>query len=137
MIFYLCNNREEFSNCFIYLNFPPLVTKCMKSYHSSCHTLDVLNDQLVALKNDATETSQDHINKINTKIKKSEMELENWKNKYNDSIRDVKTYSSKYVEDMNYEFNNCQVFERTRRAFMTEQLGLFISYIDRCMFFEK
>lgn len=109
----------------------------MKSYHSARHTLDILNEQHLQLKSDSTEITQDQINKINTKIKKSEVEVENWKNRYDDAIRDVTTYNPKYIQDMKYEFDNCQSFEKVRREFTKEKLAQFVSYVDRRIFSEK
>ena len=76
-------------------------------------------------------------NKIATKIKKCETEAENNNNKYRNSIRDITNYNPKYQEDMNYEFNLCQEFEKIRRDIVKEKLESLVSCLDRRIFIKK
>ena len=109
----------------------------MKAYHSAKDMLRSLKEQEKNLRMNTPETSQDQINKITTKIKKCELEVENSDNKYHNAVRDITNYNPKYQDDMSYEFNLCQEFEKVRREIVKEKLAQLVSCLDRRIFIEK
>jgi len=110
----------------------------MKTYHSSKDLHRSLKEQEKAMKNDTTvAVTQDQLSKIATKIKKCELEVENNNNKYHNAIRDISNFNPKYLEDMKFEFNKCQEFEKVRRDMIKEKLEQLVSCLDRRIFFDK
>ena len=109
----------------------------MKAYHSAKDLLRSLKEQDEALRCDKNETTQEQLNKLSNKIRKCELEIDNTNNKYHNAIRDITTYNPKYIDDMKYEFEVCQKFEKVRRDTVKEKIEHYLACIDRRIFFKK
>eukprot|EP00794_Sanderia_malayensis_P000137 gene137-749_t len=113
------------------------VSKGKQTYHNTCQALDAIKQQEVDLKANTEGTTQEQLNKIQTKVKKAAQDRETALDNYKDALRDIGNYNPKYREDMTYEYDKWQTFESKRKDFIIEKLKEFKDCIDITRFHPK
>ena len=91
------------------------MNKAKKIYHSSCRNFQ--NGQKQESEGKEKEISEDIVKKLQDKVEKFSVELNESKRKYEEALRDLTGYAPKYQEDMKYQFNKCQELEEIRKNF--------------------
>ena len=84
----------------------------------------------------ASDVAQDQ-KRLKDKLRKLEEEVSLTRSRYEEAIRDISNYNPKYQDDMKYEFNNCQLFEETRKNFVKESLLSYHACVNRVQFLDR
>lgn len=104
--------------------------KAKKAYHNTSKELDAITLSLSNAETNYTESTLEQIQKLREKKEKTEKEKEKNLEKYKDRLTDVVHDKNRYLEDMQREFDKCQVFEKTRIEFFKEVLMSMKTMID-------
>lgn len=110
-----------------------MVEKTKKDYHSACKSFQSAKIQFANSQNDSA-ISPDQKKKLEDKVEKYKKEAELAKNKYKQSLDDLNSSNSRYIEDMTAVYKRCDSFEKERLEFFIEK---FIKLHNHLNIYEK
>ena len=105
-------------------------TKAKKSYHQVAKELEQADGALRNAEGNPSEYTQEQMTKLRERKDKAEREKERGRRKYKELLDDLFHHKRHYIEDMEREFEKCQVFEKTRIEFFKESLLKFKEVVD-------
>jgi protein kinase C and casein kinase substrate in neurons protein len=105
------------------------VDKTKKDYHSACKSYQSAKVQASNSQNDPA-ISNDQKKKLDDKVEKYKKEVEVTMNKYKQSLDDLNSYNSRYIEDMTTVYKKCDQFEKERLDFFIEKFEKFHSNLN-------
>jgi len=103
--------------------------KCKKEYHGACKQHQSAKVQEVNARNDVNLT-QDQKKKYEEKVEKLRKEVESTKHKYEQSLDDINSYNSHYIEDMKSVYKKCDMFEKSRLDYFIEKFHQIHQILD-------
>lgn len=94
------------------------VQKCRKDYHSACKLEKAAVTQLSA----ESASNSEQVKKLQDRVDKCQKDVENTKDKYEETLAVLHKYNSTYIDDMTDVFGKTQDFEEKRLRFFKDIL---------------
>jgi len=87
-----------------------------KAFHSACKELDVHNSTLLSAESNPDAT-KDQLMRMKEKKERAQRDVAKCREKYRERLEETRHYQSRYIEDMQLQFDKCQQFERERMLY--------------------